>query len=342
MRALVYEGPKKLEIKDIAQPTIGKRDVMIKIEYCGVCGTDIHIFNGEGGAFDVSPPLIMGHEMSGVVEKVGEEVTDFQPGDHVTVDPNNMCGECFHCSNAMEQFCTNSIGTGTTQDGGFAEYCCVTEKQVFKIDASVSFIEAAMTEPISCCIHGIDLCQIKLGDEVIVIGGGPIGLLMLQLAKKAGASKVILSEPVKEKRELALKLGADVVINPMDTNLEKTIEDYSKNINTVIECVGRIETIKQAINIAGYGSTVMMFGLTGPDVEVAIKPDIIFKKEIKLISSFINPYTFERAIRLIESGQIKIKELITDVVVLEDSKSVFEDATYRTRGKVMVKMNSTS
>ena len=342
MKALVYEGPKKVEVKDIAEMKTGKKEVLIKIEYCGVCGTDIHIYNGQGGAFDVSPPLIMGHEMSGIVEQVGEHVKNFQPGDHVTVNPNNMCGECSFCLNGMEQFCIQSIGTGTTQNGGFAQYCCVDEKQTFKVDKSVSFIEAAMAEPISCCIHGIDLCHIKLGDEVLIIGGGPIGLMMLQLAKKAGASKVILSEPIAEKRKLAVELGADVVINPLEEVLEKSLAQHSRNLDIVIECVGRIETIKAAIGVAGYGSTVMMFGLTGPDVEVGIQPDLIFKKEIKLISSFINPYTFERAISLIESGQIKIKELISDIVPLEESKKVFEDPLYRTRGKIMIKMNSKS
>lgn len=342
MKALVYEGPKKIEIKDIPELEVGQKEVLIKVEYCGVCGTDIHIYNGEGGAFDVSPPLIMGHEMAGIVEKVGSQVMDIQPGDHVTVNPNNMCGECYFCLNQMEQFCTRSVGTGTTNHGGFAEYCCVNEKQVFKLNKSLSFIEAAMTEPVSCCLHGIDLCQIKLGDRVVVIGGGPIGLLMLQLAKIAGASKVIVSEPVEEKRSLAIELGADVVINPMEMKLEEEIQKHSKNVNVVIECVGRTETIEQAISIAGYGSTVMMFGLTGPNAQVSIKPDVIFKKEIKLISSFINPYTFERSVRLIESGRIKINELISNIVPLADSKKVFEDSSYRNKGKIMVKMGTKS
>src|SRR5665647_1198658 len=125
MKALVYMGKQNLAVKDVQIPAIGDNDVLIKLKYCGVCGTDMHIYNGEGGSYEVTPPLIMGHEFSGYVEKVGSKVCKVKAGDLVTVDPNDMCGNCYYCNNAMEQFCTNNIGIGTTVDGGFAEYCKV-------------------------------------------------------------------------------------------------------------------------------------------------------------------------------------------------------------------------
>lgn len=339
MRALVYEGPKDVQVKDVTVPEVGEKDVLIRLEYCGVCGTDIHIFSGEGGAFAVTPPLIMGHEFSGIVEKTGSKVKKVKAGDLVTVDPNDMCGECYYCKNAMEQFCENVTGIGTTVDGGFAQYCVVGEKQVFKFKEGMDALSASMAEPVSCCIHGIDLCNIKVGDEVLVIGGGPIGLIMVQLAKMAGASKVILSEPVAEKRELAMKLGADLAINPLEEDVEAILKSACKNINAVIECVGNIRTIENAIQWAGKGATVMMYGLTGPDAELKVKPDIVFKKELKITGSFINPYTFERAVTILESGKINVKDTITDIVRLEDSVKVFEDAEYRRKGKVVIKLN---
>lgn len=339
MRALVYQGPQNIQVEDVTVPEIGETDVLVKVKYCGVCGTDIHIYNGDGGSFEVTPPLIMGHEFSGFVEKVGSKVKKVKKGDLVTVDPNNMCGECYYCKNAMEQFCENVIGIGTTVNGGFAQYTAACEKQVFKFKEGMDALTAAMAEPVSCCIHGIILCNIKHGDEVMVIGGGPIGLIMVQLAKMAGASKIILSEPVKEKRELAKKLGADIVVNPLKEDVPAVLNANCKNISTVIECVGNVHTIGDAIKWAGKGATVMMYGLTGPDAELMVKPDEVFKKELKLTSAFINPYTFERAVAILESGKLNVRDIISDIVDLEDCIKVFEDVSYRRNGKIVVKLN---
>ena len=338
MKAMVYKGPKELRIEEVKVPEVGERDVLVKVKYCGVCGTDIHIYQGDGGSFEVTPPLIMGHELSGIVEMTGSKVTKVKKGDLVSIDPNDMCGECYYCKNAMEQFCQYNIGYGTTVNGGFAEYIAANEKQVFKFEEGTDALTAAMAEPLSCCVHGIDLCNIKVGDEVLVIGGGPIGLIMMQLAKKSGASKVILSEPVAEKRELAVRLGADLTIDPLKEDIETILEKKCKNINTVIECVGNPKTIESAIHLAGKGATVMLFGLTGPDAKINVKPDEIFKKELSITSSFINPYSFERAISIIESKGINVTEVITDIVGLENSISVFENPEYRRKGKVVVKM----
>ncbi len=338
MKAMVYKGPKELQIEEVDVPEIGDRDILVKVKYCGVCGTDIHIYQGDGGSFEVSPPLIMGHELSGIVEQIGKQVSKVKIGDLVSVDPNDMCGECYFCKNAMEQFCQNNKGYGTTVDGGFAEYIVAGEKQVFKFRDGTDALTAAMAEPLSCCVHGIDLCNIVPGSEVLIIGGGPIGLIMMQLAKMSGASKVILSEPVEEKRELGLRLGADLAIDPTTEDLEAILLSECKNINTVIECVGNTKTIENAIHLAGKGATIMLFGLTGPDAKITVKPDVIFKKELKITSSFINPYSFERAISIIESGRVNVTDVITDIVGLDHAIDVFENPEYRRKGKVVVKM----
>lgn len=339
MKAAVYYGKHDLRVEDVPVRELKENEVLIKVKYCGVCGTDIHIFNGDGGSFEVTPPLIPGHEFAGTVEKVGSAVTSVKVGDCVSADPNDMCGECYFCKNAMQHFCTNNIGVGTTVDGGFAEYVIIREKQVYKFAEGLSFIEAAMAEPISCCLHGIDLCDIKSGDTVLVMGGGPIGMIMMQLAKNAGASKVIMSEPVEEKRAQAKKLGATLTINPLEEDVEAVLAEYCNNVNVVIECVGNIHTQADAIKFAGKGATVMYFGLAAPEESLPLKPDDVFKKELKITSSFINPYTFERAIQVLESKTIDLESLITNIVPLDEIADVFTKPEYRRTGKVMIQIS---
>ncbi|WP_346706656.1 zinc-dependent alcohol dehydrogenase family protein [Merdimonas faecis] len=339
MKAAVYHGPGDLRVEEVPVRKLKDNEVKIQVKYCGICGTDIHIFHGDGGCCDVTPPLVPGHEFSGVVAEVGAGVKTVKVGDRVTGDPNDMCGECYFCKNGMQHFCKNNIGIGTTVDGGFAEYVIMREKQVYKVSDDLSFIEAAMTEPISCCLHGIDLCNIKAGDTVLVIGGGPIGMIMMQLAKNAGASKVIMSEPVEEKREQVLKLGATKTIDPLHEDVEAVLAEYCENVNVVIECVGNVHTQADAVRFAGRGATIMYFGLAAPEESFPIRPDDIFKKELHITSSYINPYSFERAIQILESGTVELESLITNVVPLDDIADVFTKPEYRRTGKVMIQIS---
>lgn len=339
MKAAVYHGKQDLRVEEVPEKELKHKEVMIRVKYCGVCGTDMHIFNGDGGSFAVTPPLIPGHEFSGVVARTGSGVTTVKPGDRVSGDPNDMCGECYFCKNAKQHFCTNNMGVGTTVDGGFAEYVVLREKQIYKFSENLSFIEAAMAEPISCCLNGIDLCGIKYGHTVLVMGGGPIGMIMLQLAKHAGASKVILSEPVKEKREQALKLGAAKVIDPRKEDVQAVLAGCCQNVDVVIECVGNVHTQEQALQLAGKGATVMYFGLTSPKESFPVRPYDIFRKELKITSSFINPYTFERAIQVLESKVLNVECLITNIVPLDDISDVFTKPEYRRTGKVMIQVS---
>lgn len=339
MKAAVYHGPGDLRVEEVPVRKLKDNEVKIQVKYCGICGTDIHIFHGDGGCCDVTPPLVPGHEFSGVVAEVGSKVKTVKVGDRVTGDPNDMCGECYFCKNGMQHFCKNNIGIGTTVDGGFAEYVIMRGKQVYKVSDDLSFIEAAMTEPISCCLHGIDLCNIKAGDTVLVIGGGPIGMIMMQLAKNAGASKVIMSEPVEEKREQALKLGATKTIDPLHEDVEAVLAEYCENVNVVIECVGNVHTQADAVRFAGKGATIMYFGLAAPEESFPIRPDDIFKKELHITSSYINPYSFERAIQILESGTVELESLITNVVPLDDIADVFTKPEYRRTGKVMIQIS---
>ena len=156
MKSAVFYGKHDLRVEESAKPAVGRRDVLINVKACGVCGTDVHIYEGDKGAADVTPPTILGHEFAGVVEAVGSDVTGFKPGDRVCIDPNHPCGCCEPCRDGINHYCEHMTGYGTTVNGGFAEYCSVDMQQVYKLGDHTSFEQGAMTEPVACCLHGIE------------------------------------------------------------------------------------------------------------------------------------------------------------------------------------------
>lgn len=337
MKAAVFYGKNDIRIEEVKKPEAGYGEVVIKVHACGICGTDVHIFEGDEGAAKTPAGTILGHEFAGEAVEIGEGVSRIKIGDRVCVDPNKLCGKCGYCQSGAGHFCEAMVGIGTTVNGGFAEYCAVPEEQAYLIADTLSYKEAAMAEPVACCLHGIDLCSINAGDTVAVFGMGMIGLLMLQLARLRGAAKVIAIEPVEAKRKQAVQLGADITIDPLSQDLEQTLaKNQITHIHAVIECAGRIECMKQAVKIAGKNSVVMLFGLTKPDAELSIKPFELFKKEIVIKSSFINPYTQKRAVSLIESGRLDVKSMTAETVTLEELPEILGDASLRSQGKVIV------
>ncbi len=337
MKSAVFYGKHDLRIEEAKKPEIGPRDVLIQVKACGVCGTDVHIYEGDKGAAEVTPPTILGHEFSGVVVETGAEVENCRAGDRVCIDPNCYCGTCEPCRNGVAHYCENMIGYGTTVNGGFAEYCAVNERQVYQLGENTSFEQGAMAEPVACCLHGIDMCEIQPGHQVVVIGGGMIGLLMMQLAKLAGAAKVALLEPVENKRAVAEKLGADICIDPVREDVKGALKAAGMTwINTVIECVGRPSTIQQAVDLAGNKAVVMMFGLTKPDETISVKPFEVFQKELVLKASFINPYTQKRALDLIDSKRLDVSSMIYEVCGLESLEDVLSKPELRANGKYII------
>ena len=195
MKAAVFYAKNDIRIEQLPMPEVKENDVLIKVYACGICGTDVHIFHGDEGAAPTPPQTVLGHEFAGEVVQVGKNVKRVRVGDKVCVDPNQLCNTCYYCQSGIGHFCEDMVGIGTTVNGGFAEYCAVPETQAYKFPTELSYEKAAMTEPVACCLHGIDMCDIACGDTVAVIGGGMIGLIMLQLAKLKGAAKLILIEP---------------------------------------------------------------------------------------------------------------------------------------------------
>lgn len=325
MKAAVFYEKRSIVVEEHECRRPNADEVMIRVKAAGVCGTDMHIYAGAEGASKCFPPVVLGHEFAGVVTEVGENVTRVKVGDHVTVDPSIMCGNCLECQKGTPHFCEKYSATGVTYDGGFAEYCTVSEKQVYQLKEDVSFEEAAMCEPVGCCVHGIDRANIKAGDVVLIIGGGTIGLIMLQLAKLSGAATVIVSEPIEVKRKKAIELDADYAVNPLEENMFDIMKrNQIYKINVVIECVGRENTMKDAIKYAGRGANIVFFGVSEPNCEIPIKPYEIFQKELNITASYVNPFTHGRAVDLINSHRLRLKELVSDRIPLDEIEKAFK------------------
>ncbi len=338
MKAAVFYEKHKMLIEELPMPEVKDNEVLINVKACGICGTDVHIFDGDEGVGATPPGTVLGHEFAGLVVKTGSKVSSVKEGDKVCVDPNKLCNECYWCKSGIGHFCDTMTGIGTMINGGFAEYCVVPESQVYKFSDRITFEQAAMTEPVACCLHGIDMCDINAGDSVMVIGGGMIGLIMLQLAKLRGAARLVLVEPVASKRELGLKLGADLAVDPITEDVKKVLSDNGiSRLSTVIECVGKTQTMKDAIEYAGLKSTVMLFGLCKPGDTIDIKPFEIFKKEIVIKASFINPYTQRRALDLIDSGKVDVSSMIYKAESLDNLPAVLADGEQRKMGKFIIK-----
>ena len=313
------EHEPKFEVREMTFGPLGPHDILVNNKACGICGTDVHIYHGEKGSAEVTPPVVLGHEFAGVVAKVGEEVTSFKPGDHVAMDPNMYCGQCVPCRVGKKQECEHLFALGVNVNGGFAEYAVCPETQCFKVREDISFDEAAMAEPLACAIHGIDRAGIQPGQLVLVIGGGTIGLLMVQLARLAGASTVILSEPIAMRREIGMEVGADAAIDPIHEDVAGRIKELTgrDGADVVIECVGKTFAVEQAFQVAGAGATVLLFSVPSVGAKAELPLFDVFKKELRILGSMINPDTQLRAVNLLNSGRLEIGKLITHVYDLE-------------------------
>lgn len=315
MRAAIFNGPLDLEIKEYSLPAPAGKELLIKVEACGVCGTDFHIFQGESYA---KPPVITGHEYAGTIVDKGTDVKDFNIGDHVAVDPNIYCGECYFCKNGKINFCSNLRALGVSENGGFAEFSLVPVSQAYIIPKDLSFTSAAFAEPLSCCIRGMDQAAIKQGESVVIIGGGTIGLLMLQLVKISGAGKIMLIEPVPEKRKIAASLDAEYVFDPADKDMINQISDFtSGGPDVVIECVGNAKAAHLAVSLPKRGGRIVLFGLSNKNDTVNINLQDLFLKELTIKGSLLNPFTFSRAVELLIDKKIQADKLLPSLFPLD-------------------------
>lgn len=340
MKSAVFYGRHDIRVVEREIPELEAEEVLIQVMACGVCGSDLHIYEGDQGSTTTIPPQVQGHEFSGIITKTGSAVTNCKVGDRVCIDPADNCGECFYCASGMMSHCDHMRAIGTNVDGAFSQYCKVKSRLIHHLENSTAFIEGAMAEPLACCINGIDRSNIKPGDNVVIYGGGMIGLLMLQLAKLKGASKAALIEPVDERREMALKLGADVVINPLKQKVKEVLQENKMiHIRVAIECCGLRSTSEEAIEIVDKQGTVVLFAVTALDAAMDLKTYTVFQKEITVCGSYCSPYTMARAVELINTHRIDVTSMLGGFEPLEGVAEVLGDAKKRAKGKFVILPN---
>lgn len=331
MKAAVLEAVKKIVVKDIPVPKLGDNEVLIKVSVCGICGTDLKLYNGK---YSAKIPVVLGHEYSGEIVEAGKKVKNFKAGDRVVSDPNESCGKCYWCRNSEPCFCNNLAAYGVLRDGGFAEYCTAGEKGVYKIPDNLGFESAAFTEPVSCVVHGADRIGYKSGDNVVIVGGGPMGQIHLQFALHSVASKVILVEPEESRIEMARNFGVNHVINPDTEDVKKAVLDLTEGLgaDVVVEVVGHASTIEEAVNLAKKGGRILIFGFAPEGEKASFIPFDILSKELTIMGSWVNPYTYSRALDILASGQVDVKPLITTRIKLDNIMDGFNMMVEKPKG----------
>ncbi len=338
MLAAVFNGNKNITLSDYTLRSLENNELLIKVACCGVCGTDKHIYEGKSPS---SIPVILGHEFSGVIVDRNNSNSEFNIGDKIVIDPNIYCGECYYCRKGMVNFCKNLRALGVTLNGGFAEYSIVPASQAYILPTDFDLSIAAFSEPLSCCLRGMEHADVKHGNSVVIIGGGTIGLLMVQLVRNSGASKIILIEPYLEKQKMGIELGADFSLSPFSENIFEEIRDLTnEQVDAVIECVGSKDTVHNAIKMAGKGGKVVIFGLAPKDQCVTLNLQYLFQNELRIFNSFLNPFSFQPAVDLLVNKKINVEKLVTKQILLKDVTTIFSDINISGSVKVQIINNN--
>lgn len=319
MKALKYEKPEVFGVTEVPLPKIRDSDVLIKVRACGVCGTDLHIHEGE---FIAKFPLIPGHETVGVVAALGKDVKGFQVGERVVADNSELCNECFYCRRGQLLLCENFNAHGVTMDGGFAEYCAYPAGKVFKIK-NLSDVDATLLEPASCAAHGLEKIAPKLGSSVLMFGAGPTGLVLSQMLRQNGGCNVVVAAPKGLKMDLAKQLGAADVYVELSRDKDEAAKQFAQlkednpyGFDIVVEATGSVSILEDSINYVRRGGKLVVYGVYSNAARVSWSPAKIFGDEITIIGSFSETYMFPAAISYLDSGKVKVKGIVNKVYTL--------------------------
>ena len=327
MKALLLTEYKHLELSDIPVPEPGPDDLLIQVQACGICGSDVHGWDGSSGRR--IPPLVMGHEAAGIVTAVGSNVTQFSEGDRVTFDSMVSCGDCWYCRRGDANLCENRMVLGVScgdyrRYGAFAEYISVPQRIAFHIPDSLPFEHAAMIEAVSVAVHAANRTPVTLGDTAVVVGSGMIGLLVIQAIRLAGCSRVIATDVNDHRLKVAESLGADHTINAANEDVPARVQELTggRGADVALEVVGTAATIQSAIACTRKGGAVTLVGNVTPQIDLPLQE--VVTREISLHGTCGCNGEYPACIDLLESGAIQVEPLITAKAGLEEGADWFQ------------------
>ena len=307
MKAALILQPKHIKMQELPLPALTPGELLVRVMASGICGTDVHIFQGE---YLGSYPIIPGHEFAGVIEQVGSAVTRFKPGDRVAVEPNLPCDNCVNCLNNRHNFCLNWQAVGVTRPGGMAQYVNVPEKAVFAI-GNLSFEQGAFMEPLSCVLHGLERLDLAVASKVLLLGAGPIGLLLLQGLRLNGAAEVMVVDKNPDRAALAQRLGADLSLTRLD---EIELDAY----DAVVDATGAVAVMGRSLDFARPGGKILLFGVPPTGQTMSVEAFPIFRKGLTILSSFTSLRNSYQALGLLKSKQVSVEGLISHRLPLEE------------------------
>jgi L-iditol 2-dehydrogenase len=318
-------GAGNIRLTEVDQPKLGPRDALIKVKACGICGTDIHIYRDD--TFPFRPPVILGHEVAGVVAEVGADVDGWSVGDPVISETYYYtCGECIYCKTGRVNLCEARYSIGSGENGAMAEYVRVPAKNLHLIPKNISFVEAALTEPLTCCVHGVfEKARLKPGDTVLLSGPGAIGLLCLQVVKLFGCRVIMIGTQKDEKRlEIARELGAECTLYAEDPDTLRRVREFCGGPTTAFECSGAVPATEFCLAALPKGGRYVQIGL--PSAPTPVDLTSVALKELIVTGSFATkPIWWIKTIDLMGEGKINLKEMVTDIYKLSDWEKGFQD-----------------
>jgi len=329
MKAAVFNGAGNIEIQEIDVPEPGKGEALLKVRGCGVCGTDAHIYSGD--IDNAVPPVILGHEITGTVEKAGPEVSSIVEGQEVVVDPFVYCGICEFCKTGNRVLCENESFLGYHRHGGFCQYTLVPETNVYSVPSGLSFSDRIICETLSTVLAGFDRLDPKPGSTILILGAGTVGLLWNQVVRGCLPAVIIQTEIVKTRRERAAGLGADIVISPEQDDVRGIVLDrFPLGVDRIVDATGSTAAVEQALPLLKKGGTFLSFGICPAHEHLSLSLNWVYKKQIRILTSRRPPrHNMSNAIKILEKGLIDSEALVTSKRSLCDIETAFTDFSER-------------
>ena len=340
MRAVIIDAPGIIRVDNVPDPTPRPDEVLVRVGACGICGTDLHIIDGDSPL--ARYPIIPGHEFAGEVVALGSDVAqrygkeNITVGSRIAVEPNLYCGYCDSCRTGHENLCLNYAALGVTTNGAVAQYVAVPVANAYALPDNMSFREGALIEPVSCAVHGMHILNPRSGDTFLIVGAGTMGLLLLQLAMRGGASRVAMVDVNAQRLALAEQLGPTRTYS----DIKQALRDEPLGFNCVIDATGVAPVIENAFMAVKRGGKLLIFGVASNEARISLSPFRIYNDEITIIGSMAVLFSFQAALDLISSGVINTEAMLTKALPLQDFLEALDMVRYGKGVKTQILPNA--